>query len=101
MFTTLATTKATDRSSTRKSDVIWAQFIPAQSPTKEAATRSAALEDPKSTSEIWLERARPSTSPIVAIPIVNQNDVRTTSLRWSASGESKEKRKKALGVPIA
>src|SRR5437868_4287419 len=35
---------------------------------------------------IGVAKVRPTTSPIVAIPIVNQNDVRTTSTRTAVPG---------------
>ncbi len=53
----------------------------------------------KSTCEIG-SASRPSAArPAVEVPIVNQNDVRSTSRRCSGSDESKVKRKNAGWMP--
>jgi hypothetical protein len=52
-------------------------------------TSSASSEDPKRASEIAPARVRPTSRPAVAIPIVNQKEVRTTRRRAARSSESK------------
>jgi hypothetical protein len=63
--------------------------MPAHSPTNEAMTSSESSAEPKSRSAIGPESRRPAASPAVAVPIVNQNDVRSTLRLCSGSGESK------------
>ena len=58
-------------------------------PDEARRARAVAVGVEKSSSAIGSARSIPATSPAVAIAIVNQNDVRTTSRRCAASGESK------------
>ncbi|MND09627.1 hypothetical protein D3C83_331030 [compost metagenome] len=44
---------------------------------------------PKRLSEIGAAKAIPASVPMVAMPIVNQNEVRTTVRRAAGSSESK------------
>jgi hypothetical protein len=87
-FASVAKRKATDRSSTRNSDVSCSKFIWAHSATNAARTSHGS-------SPRWSQPSsspasnQPATSPAVAIAIVNQNDVRTTTSRRSGSFESK------------
>jgi hypothetical protein len=50
-------------------------------------------------SAIGVASSAPAASPSVALAIVNQKDVRSTSSRRSGSFESNQKRKNALEIP--
>src|SRR5262245_42162712 len=81
-LTRLAVTNATERSSTRKTEVSCSKFICAQSATNAARTSQVRSVVPNSASEIQSAKIQPPVSPTVAAVIVYQNEVRSTTRRW-------------------